>query len=231
MKKKNINKAKVLDVGAGTGNLALKFLENNCEVTASDVSEKSLELLKRLSGENDNLKLALIKDKRLPFKDNEFDIVGTYSVLHHIPDYLFTVKEMIRVCKPNGFIYIDHEGNNNRWNPDGKLSEYNSLTKQTKIEHLEKLFKTRELFTFDFLKTVFIKTFINKRYQREGDIHVWKDDHVELDKVKKTFKDNGCEIIEEVDYLMYKPKGGEEVYKTFASFCSDSKYLIVKKKK
>lgn len=220
---------KVLDVGAGTGNLSLKFLEFGCQVNALDVSNKSLKLLKNLSNNNPKLNLVTIEGKKFPFKDNEFDIVCTYSVLHHIPDYLYTVKEMIRVSKPGGLIYIDHEANKNKYFPDKHLKEYKTATKQTFMEHLSKLFKTGELFTPDFLKGVFIKLFINKRYQREGDIHVYKDDHIEWDKIKDLFLKNNCKIIEEVDYLLFQPKGGFNLWNEYKKKTNDTKYIVAKK--
>lgn len=226
VKAKEIN---VLDVGAGTGNLSLKFLDEGCKVIASDVSEKSLELLKKLSNKNKNLSVAMITNENLPFKDNEFDITCCYSVLHHVPDYINTVKEMIRVTKPGGFIYIDHEANENKWNPSIELIEYNSLTKQTAFEHIRKLYISKELFNFDFLKTVFIKFFINKKYQREGDIHVWKDDHIEWNKIKELIIEEKCEIFKEENYLMYKPKGGLEIYEKYSKLTNDTKLIVIKK--
>lgn len=225
----NNHNLNVLDVGAGTGNLALKFLDLGCQVTAADVSAKSLALLKKISGDNSNLKLAMINDEKLSFADNQFDVVCTYSVLHHVPDYLLTVKEMIRICKPGGLIYIDHEASEKKWLPNQALQEYYKLVKQTVGEHLIKLFKTRELFTFALLKTAFIKFFINQRYQREGDLHVWDDDHLDWDKIREIFKNNNCEIIKEVDYLMYQLKSGEMIYNKYKESTSDTKYVIVRK--
>jgi ubiquinone/menaquinone biosynthesis C-methylase UbiE len=227
--KVNTSIPKVLDVGAGTGNLSLKFLQFNCKVFASDVSSKSLELLKELSNNNQNLNLVIIKDENLPFEDNSFDIVCTYSVLHHIPDYLRTVKEMIRVVKPEGYIYIDHEANRNKYYPDKFLSEYYSFVRQTLYEHVIKLIKTRELFSFNFARGAFIKLFLDAKYQREGDIHVWKDDRIDWFKIKEIAKENNCEIFQECDYLMYAPKGGTELYNKYKDICNDTKFIIFKK--
>lgn len=218
----------VLDFGSGTGNLALKFLDYSCKVTACDVSFKSLSILKKHSGNSRDLVTMQIKGTQLPFQDNSFDIVVTYSVLHHIPDYLLAVKEMIRVCKPGGLIYIDHEANKNRWNPSDELSRWYKVSDQTKFEHLFKLIKTGELFTFSFFKTAFNKLFIDPRYEREGDIHVWPDDHIEWQKIHEVFKIENCIRIKEVDYLMYKPKGAAD-FNSFKDVCNDTKYVIYRK--
>ena len=219
---------KILDFGAGTGNLCRIFLEKGCSVTACDVSQKSLNVLKDKL-HSYNLNAVLYNGLKLPFDDNIFDITATYSVLHHIPDYISAVKEMIRVTKKGGLIYIDHEANNNKWNPPVKLKEYNSLTKQTAFEHIRKLYISKELFNFDFLKTVFIKFFINKKYQREGDIHVWKDDHIEWNKIKELIIEEKCEIFKEENYLMYKPKVGLEIYEKYSKLTNDTKLIVIKK--
>lgn len=227
--KKPAQEVKVLDVGAGTGNLARKYLDLGCKVTASDVSMKSLDLLEQLSGSPKTLSKHLIEGDTLDFPDNTFDIVCTYSVLHHIPDYIKTVREMIRVVQPGGIVYIDHEANSFLYEPDEKLKEYLSKTRQTTWEHLIKLHRTQELYTFDFLKAAFIKTFINKKYQREGDIHVWKDDHIEWDEIFSVANEMGVQIVRDVDYLMYRPKGGLDLYHEYSSQCSNTKYVIFKK--
>lgn len=219
---------KVLDFGAGTGNLSRIFADKGCQVTACDVSQVSLDILTQNLPSYD-IKTVLYDGVKLPFVDDSFDVVATYSVLHHIPDYLSAILEMVRVVKKGGLVYIEHEASENKWNPTSSLKEYYSFVRQTRWEHLKKLFRTRELFTFDFFKAVFIKTFINKRYEREGDIHVWVDDHIEWDKVKKCLTLKGYEIFKEVDYLMYKPKGGMDLFNNFKDRCADTKYIIIKK--
>jgi ubiquinone/menaquinone biosynthesis C-methylase UbiE len=222
---------KVLDFGSGTGNLTLKFLSYNCLVTAIDISEKSLLVLlnktKKVFGK-DRLNTIILTDNKIPLPDNHFDIVATYSVLHHIPDYLFAIQEMMRVTKPGGLIFIDHETNENKWNPNQYLSQYYRITKLTIFEHIRQLLETKELFTYEFFKTVLIKFLINPRYEREGDIHVWPDDHIEWNKIMELLEKQ-FDIITNSDYLLYKPKGGVELYEKYRCLCTDVKYIVAKK--
>jgi ubiquinone/menaquinone biosynthesis C-methylase UbiE len=220
------DKLYVLDFGAGTGNLTKLFLANNCSVVASDVSPKSLAALQR-EVTHASLKTVVLHGDSIPFADDTFDITATYSVLHHIPDYLAAVKEMVRVTKSGGLIFIEHEANENKWKPSEELQQYYALTKQTLPEHIVKLYRTGELFTFDFIKGVLIRLY-DKRYQREGDIHVWPDDHIEWQKIFDVCQ-NTCRLIEQRDYLLYKPKISVEEYEKFATTCSDMKYAILQK--
>jgi hypothetical protein len=125
-------------------------------------------------------------------------------------------------------LFIDHEANENRWSPNADLIKYYQLSKKSFFEHISQLYSTRELFSFDFVKTVFIKTFIDKRYEREGDIHVWPDDHIELVKILEVTK-NQASIVTNKDYLLYSPKLSMSEYKMFSSKCNDTKLLILKK--
>jgi SAM-dependent methyltransferase len=40
--------------------------------------------------------------ERLPFTDNQFDVVYSYGVLHHTPDTLRSIDELHRVLQPGG---------------------------------------------------------------------------------------------------------------------------------
>jgi ubiquinone/menaquinone biosynthesis C-methylase UbiE len=221
----------VLDVGAGTGNLSLKFLAAGCRVSAADVSAQSLERLVRKAREGMPLTTRLITDDRLPFPDASFDIAGTYSVLHHVPDYLLTVREMARVLKPGGLLYIDHESSERSWRPDPALSEYRAATRMPMGEHLRDLVRTGEAFTPAFAKTAFIKAFVNRRYEREGDLHVWPDDHIEWDRVDAALAEAGATIVRSEEYLMYRPRGGMALFEQYRDRCSDTRFVIARKKR
>lgn len=219
----------VLDVGAGTGNLSMRFLAAGCRVCAADVSARSLERLARKAPAGASLSTRLIADERLPFPDACFDIVGTYSVLHHIPDYLLTVREMVRVLRPGGLLYIDHESSDRSWQPDPVLSEYRALTRLPLAEHLWNLVRNGEAFTYAFAKTAFMKAFVNRRYEREGDIHVWPDDHIEWGRIEAALHEAGATIIKAKEYLLYRPRGGEELWQRYRDRCSDTQYVFARK--
>jgi len=219
---------RVLDYGAGTGNLSTKFLQLGCTVTACDVSVKSLNLLQQKISSN-KLSIQPFDGETLPIPDSHFDIIATYSVLHHIPDYISAIGEMIRVCKKGGIILIDHESNEQHWQPNEALKTWFQLSKQTRLEHIQKLIKTGELFSLEFAKTVYMKLFVNSRYEREGDIHVWEDDHIEWQQIRDFLQQNNCIIEEEHDYLLYNIKAKTH-YEKYKHLCTDTKYMIIRKK-
>jgi SAM-dependent methyltransferase len=97
--------ARVLDIGAGTGNVLAKF-PATCVRVGIDLSREMLTEARRTSPD---LLLAVATADRLPFADGAFDLVVTYSTLHHLPDSLAALREMQRVLAPGGMLVLDHE--------------------------------------------------------------------------------------------------------------------------
>jgi hypothetical protein len=89
--------------------------------------------------------------------------------------------------------------------------------------------KDGDIFSLSLYKTAFIKLFVNRRYEREGDIHVWPDDHVDWDKVLEIVC-RQCLLVRNEDYLYYRPKGGVALYKNFMDRCSNMKFVIARKR-
>ena len=42
----------------------------------------------------------------LPFKDNSIDAVYSYHILEHMDDFLGTMNEIWRVCRPGGLVFV-----------------------------------------------------------------------------------------------------------------------------
>ena len=97
----------VLEIGIGTGT-SYKYYPEKTTVTGIDISPDMLKKAK-CNIEKDNLKnksVIMMNGEQLKFSDNTFDkVVGMYVVsVTQNPDLL--IREMKRVCKPHGDIYL-----------------------------------------------------------------------------------------------------------------------------
>lgn len=92
---------KVLDIGCGPGWLVRKFAEGGAIVYAVDITDKAVELTKKML-KTFNLKadIQVGNAENLPFEDNSFDFVSSSGVLHHTPDMQKSIDEVYRVLKP-----------------------------------------------------------------------------------------------------------------------------------
>lgn len=100
---------KYLDVGCGNGAAAIHLAQKYyLDVTGVDVDPDQIRLANEQSQGLDKAHFLTQDTTQLPFADDEFDIVFTNKVTHHIPDWKEAVTEMIRVLKPKGhLIYAD----------------------------------------------------------------------------------------------------------------------------
>lgn len=100
-----------LDVGTGTGWIAIGVTNNNpaAEVWGVDLSDTMLKVAHR-NAENGGLgeRTRFMKGdaKRLPFDDETFDSVFCHNMLHHLSEPTQMVTEMTRVAKKDGTIII-----------------------------------------------------------------------------------------------------------------------------
>jgi ubiquinone/menaquinone biosynthesis C-methylase UbiE len=119
-KKIDNNKRVALDIGAGTGNLTGKLLSMGYFVTATDISPEMCEIIYKKYKKNFPEKLKIINSpiEEIQFDEEKFDLIASYSVLHHIPDYLSALKQLIKSLKKGGMFYIDHEASPSYWNDE-----------------------------------------------------------------------------------------------------------------
>jgi SAM-dependent methyltransferase len=96
---------RVLDVAAGTGNVALRAAELGAEVVALDITPESLAAGRR-EAESLDLSLEWVEGdaQELPFEDASFDVVTSSAGAMFAPDHQAVADEMLRVCRPGGTI-------------------------------------------------------------------------------------------------------------------------------
>lgn len=102
------NKKKILVVGAGTGVEMIQFHRLGCKVTGIEPDQKAVEIL-RLKADREKIsqdKIVKAVAEKLPFGNNSFDFIYCFTVLEHVLDVEKSIKEMIRVTKKNGYIFI-----------------------------------------------------------------------------------------------------------------------------
>jgi ubiquinone/menaquinone biosynthesis C-methylase UbiE len=195
-----------LDFGCGTGNLAGHLAALGFRVTAADVADRFLDMLQdrfatfRLNG----VDLAGLDD-------DSFDLVATYSVLHHVPDYLAAVRELARVSR--GVVYIDHEASPGFW---AHREEHRRFRKRARTD-----------------KTLWKKLArsVRKRLGRhvsgdEGDIHVTPDDHIEWDRIDRELRACGFEPAWSEDYLLFDARYDPRVFDEYQGKLTDYRCAV-----
>ena len=108
MKKDGVKK--VLDLGCGSGRHVVLLSKEGFDVYGLDNAESGLKQCKKWLKK---LKLkAKLKNsscyKKFPFKNNFFDAIISTQVIHHakLKDILFCIKEIERVLKPKGLVFV-----------------------------------------------------------------------------------------------------------------------------
>jgi ubiquinone/menaquinone biosynthesis C-methylase UbiE len=96
---------RVLDVAAGTGNVAIRAAQAGAEVVAADLTPENFEAGRR-EARAVGVELGWVEAdaQALPFGDGEFDAVTSALGAIFPPDHQAVADEMLRVCRPGGTI-------------------------------------------------------------------------------------------------------------------------------
>jgi glycosyltransferase involved in cell wall biosynthesis/ubiquinone/menaquinone biosynthesis C-methylase UbiE len=106
---------RVLELGCGTGDLALQLLERGAEVVAVDLSSVMLDIAGRRAARfvpNARLELVAAPVEATTLPDEAFDLVVGKWILHHV-DVEQAAGEVARVLRPGGVgLFIENSGRN-----------------------------------------------------------------------------------------------------------------------
>jgi SAM-dependent methyltransferase len=96
---------RVLDVAAGSGNVAIRAAEAGAHVVASDLTPENFAAGRREAHARDvELDWAEADAEALPFGNDEFDVVTSAVGAIFAPDHQAVADELLRVCRPGGTV-------------------------------------------------------------------------------------------------------------------------------
>lgn len=93
---------KLLDYGCGEG-FWIKKITPVIDAYGMDISEYAVETSKRKTG---NDKITQIKDDKINFKNDYFDVITAFDVIEHIKEPQKLTAEFYRILKKNGTAII-----------------------------------------------------------------------------------------------------------------------------
>jgi len=105
---------RVLEVAVGTGK-NLPFYPRGCRIIAIDLSGEMLNVARRRAATlSVDIAFLLADAKALPFLDKSFDTVLSSLSTCTFPDPVAALKEMARVCRPEGIVRLLEHGRSDR---------------------------------------------------------------------------------------------------------------------
>ncbi|HEY7848731.1 MAG TPA: class I SAM-dependent methyltransferase, partial [Ktedonobacterales bacterium] len=110
--------AETLEIGVGTGRIALPLLERGVHLTGIDLSERMVERLRAKYAEAraaqpatplGRLEVTLGDITALPFATGAFDAVVAVHVLHLVPQWRRALDEALRVLRPGAPLLLGQD--------------------------------------------------------------------------------------------------------------------------
>ena len=219
-----------LDYGCGSGNLTRHLVDLGFDVTAADVTPAFLEMV----AERYDVPIIELVDGDTGRVPNEsFDLIALYSVLHHIPDYIAAVRDLVQKLRPGGVLFLDHEHNRNHWFPPAELAAFRAQNHEAtrtgrlwdpehkRWQHLLRAATSPSRHVTRYRKS--------RRMPVEGDIHVYRDDHIEWEVVVQTLEAAGCELVARIDHLHFREGYDRATWEQWKDRTHDMTCLIARR--
>jgi ubiquinone/menaquinone biosynthesis C-methylase UbiE len=95
----------VLDIGCGGGIYTKKIAQMGAKsITAADYSSVMLQATKETCKEFEHVSYIVADATNVPLEDEQFDIIFSRALIHHLPDLQAYFKEAYRLLKPSGIL-------------------------------------------------------------------------------------------------------------------------------
>src|SRR5215211_953512 len=111
-----------LELGVGTGRIALPFIRAGYDYTGVDISQAMMDRLVGKLAEDSGrpeyrFELRQADITELPFEDSAFDVIIMVHVLHLVADWQAVLREARRVLRPGGWLLLGEDSEPNEGAP------------------------------------------------------------------------------------------------------------------
>lgn len=175
-------KESFLDVGFGAGQ-ALKMLsgEGYVNIYGCEISSLFLKAAVKKGLKN----LTFYKGGNLPYEDNFFRVVGSFTVLEHVENPVVSLTEQIRVTKPGGYIIVMCPNFLNFIFPTSYRKQNKFCKRLINIPKILKKLLSDE-YTFGKMELI-----VRKDFQSDDDAVSFTN----LIDIERFFSHSGCQIV------------------------------------
>lgn len=169
---------KIIEIGAGTGNVARMLLEKGYQVSVGEIHSTGIEYAKNY-GIHERYQFDLM---RCPFKEH-FDVVGMFDVLEHIEYDHKALENVNQMLKPNGKVVITVPAHMWLWSREDKIAHHK---KRYELHQITKLFNDnnfRVIEAKNFFVTILPLLYLRTITHRDNQKEVSKDEYNKSIKV------------------------------------------------
>lgn len=124
--------ARILELGVGTGRIAIPLAKAGCEVIGVDLSAHMLAALaEHISSEDlHDISLARADITALPFREHSFDGAVAVHVLHLVSNWAGVLEQLQRLVRPGGALILGRD-----WvDPESMAGAIRNTFRQTVID-------------------------------------------------------------------------------------------------
>jgi SAM-dependent methyltransferase len=110
---------RILDAGCGSGRTLVE-LRKLGQASGIELSPHAAEMARQRGG----AEIQVGRLEELPWEDATFDLITCMDVIEHTPDDRRTLRELRRVCKPGGWLYVTVPAYQALWSPHDVVNHH-----------------------------------------------------------------------------------------------------------
>jgi ubiquinone/menaquinone biosynthesis C-methylase UbiE len=105
---KDFQKKRLIDIGTGSGYVAIEMAKLGINVIACDLSPQAIKNLQKYKKglSLHSLQLIVCNAEKISLKDNTVDYILANAILEHMPNEKETIREWRRILKPGGKMFV-----------------------------------------------------------------------------------------------------------------------------